>query len=74
MSRNPGYIVETKTGKAGRTFHNKELVNGKVPVYLATEFKEYDNKRGGILKVASKYSDQAVLCEQTTLRVLGMID
>lgn len=31
---NAGYLVEAKSGK-GRTYHNKELVNGKVQVFLA---------------------------------------
>ncbi len=30
----PGYLVETKSGKTGRTYHSKGLVNGKVPVYI----------------------------------------
>lgn len=35
MSRkNPGMIVETKTGKIGRTYNSKGLINGKVPVYI----------------------------------------
>lgn len=29
-----GYIVKTKSGKTGRTYHKLELVNGKVQVYL----------------------------------------
>ena len=35
--KNPGYLVETKNGKTGRTFHNKGLINGKVPVYIDGE-------------------------------------
>jgi hypothetical protein len=34
MSKNSGYLVETKTGKRGRTYHNKGMINGKIPVYL----------------------------------------
>lgn len=30
---NAGYLVEAKSGK-GRTYHNKELVNDKVQVFL----------------------------------------
>lgn len=29
-----GYIVETKKGLIGRTFHSDSLVNGKQPVYV----------------------------------------
>ena len=39
MSRNSGYLVETKSGKEGRTYHNKGLINGKVPVYIEGEEK-----------------------------------
>lgn len=30
----PGYLVEHKSGKVGRTIHSKGLINGKVPVYI----------------------------------------
>ena len=29
-----GYIVETKSGKIGRTYHDEALVNGKQPVHI----------------------------------------
>lgn len=29
-----GYLVTTKKGLQGRTFHSKGLINGKVPVYI----------------------------------------
>jgi len=29
-----GFKVKTYTGKVGRTYHNKEMVNGKMPVYI----------------------------------------
>jgi hypothetical protein len=29
-----GFKVKTYTGKTGRTYHNKELVSGKMPVYI----------------------------------------
>jgi len=32
---NSGYIVETKTGLIGRTFHRDEQVNGKQVVHTA---------------------------------------
>lgn len=31
----PGYLVETKTGLKGRTFHRDGLVNGKCVVHTA---------------------------------------
>lgn len=30
----PGYVVETKNGKIGRTYHRDELVNSKQVVYV----------------------------------------
>ena len=37
---NSGYLVITKTGLAGRTFHRDNLVNGKQPVYIRGGGKE----------------------------------
>ena len=34
MSKDSGYLVETKTGKKGRTYHKDKKVNGKLVVYL----------------------------------------
>lgn len=34
MKRGSGYIVETKDGKSGRTYHSEQLVNEKVQVFL----------------------------------------
>lgn len=72
--KKPGYLVKTKNGKIGRTFNSKGLVNGKVPVYLATQFKEYPNRDGSKLKVASEFSDNAILCDKDSLKVVGIID
>ena len=38
-SSSSGFLVETKSGKKGRTYHNKGLINGKVPVYVDGEEK-----------------------------------
>ena len=38
-----GYLVKTKSGKVGRTIHEKGLINGKVPVYLATQFQTVED-------------------------------
>lgn len=32
-NKNAGYIVETKTGKLGRTYHKDDLKYGKLLVY-----------------------------------------
>lgn len=60
MPKASGYIVVTKTGKVGRTFHYKGEVGGKTPVYLETE--------------PLTYSDKAILCETQSLQVIGYID
>lgn len=60
MNKNSGYIVETKSGKIGRTFHNKGFVNNKQPVYLEIS--------------KDKYSETALLCEPSTLKIIGFID
>ena len=60
MSGNSGYLVITKKGLRGRTYHSKGLINSKVPVYL--EESKF------------KYSDKAILCYSETLKVIGFID
>jgi len=40
MSRDAGYLVKTKTGKEGRTYHRDGRVNDKVVVYVEIEGKE----------------------------------
>lgn len=55
-----GYIVETKSGKKGRTYHAKGLINEKVPVY--PEIKDHE------------YSDKAILCDPKTIKIIGFID
>lgn len=64
-----GYIVETKAGKLGRTIHEKGIVNGKIPVYLATTIHEDEN-----VKIPLIFSKQAILCDPTTLKHIGFID
>jgi hypothetical protein len=29
-----GYLIKTRSGKTGRTYHSQDLVRGKVQVYL----------------------------------------
>ena len=40
MSKNSGYLVETKSGKQGRTYHRDGLVNKKTVVYITENGKE----------------------------------
>lgn len=58
--KDSGYIVETKSGKIGRTYHSKGLINKKKPVYL--EISKF------------KYSKTAILCIPESLKVIGFID
>lgn len=59
---NSGKIVEhLKTGKRGRTYNNKEMINGKVPVYFETEKRFV-------------FEDKAVLCSVENLKICGFID
>lgn len=36
---NSGYLVTTKTGLTGRTYHKDDLINGKQPVYVEKDGK-----------------------------------
>jgi len=40
MSRDAGYLVKTKTGKEGRTYHREGLVNEKMVVHVEVDGKE----------------------------------
>ena len=59
---NSGRIVEhLKSGKRGRTYNNKEMINGKIPVYFETE-KPF------------VFEEKAVLCSPENLKVCGFIN
>lgn len=60
MKPESGYLVETKSGNTGRTYNDKEMINGKVPVYL------YDEN--------GKPAEKAILCDPKTLKTIGFID
>jgi hypothetical protein len=34
LGKNPGYLVETKTGKQGKIYHREGLVNKKTVVHI----------------------------------------
>ena len=58
--RTSGYVVRhNKTNSVGRTFHNKKLIQGKIPVY-------YENGKG--------YEERAVLCSPENLTIIGFVD
>jgi hypothetical protein len=39
MSKNSGYLVRTKSGLEGRTYHREALVNGKTVVHINKDEK-----------------------------------
>lgn len=55
-----GYLVQTKTGVRGRTYYEKKLINGKIPVYK--EISKFN------------YSEKAILCDPDSLKIIGFID
>lgn len=65
-----GYLVETKDGKLGRTIHGKGIINGKVPVYIATKLSE--EKHG--IRMPLEFAEQAILCDPKGLKQIGFID
>lgn len=40
MSKNSGCLVETKTGKTGRTYYRESLVNKKLVVHIELNGKD----------------------------------
>jgi hypothetical protein len=58
MSKDSGYLVETKTGKEGRTYHREGLVNKKMVVHI----KNDDGK------------DLKMLCDPQTIKIIGFVD
>lgn len=58
MGKNSGYLVETKNGIKGRTYHREGLVNKKTVVHIETE--------NGV--------DMKMLCDPKTLKIIGFTD
>jgi hypothetical protein len=58
MSKKSGYLVETKTGKKGRTYHKEGLVNKKTVVHII-------NDDG---------TETKLLCDPKSLKIIGYID
>ena len=79
MGKNSGYLVKTKSGLAGRTYHSKGLINNKVPVYLVMcsicgGEGEHTSDCGATIGGFSMVSDRAILCEQDSLKMIGFVD
>jgi len=79
MGQNSGYLVKTQSGKQGRTYHNKGLINGKVPVYLVMCHicggeGEHTSDCGATIGGFSMQSDKPILCKPETLKIIGFVD
>lgn len=62
-SKNSGYIVRILAdNRKGRTYHSKEKVNGKIPVYLEETVGKFNFSQTGTLFTAEQ------------MKVIGMID
>jgi hypothetical protein len=68
---NPGHLVQTKSGKVGRTFNRDPEVDGKIPVYLAEDFTPKDIADGFEPKT---FNGPKLLCSPETLKIIGFID
>lgn len=64
-----GYLVRTKSGKLGKINSNYELINGKIPVYVADKT---EMKNG--FEFATSFAARATLCAANTLEHIGFID
>jgi hypothetical protein len=58
MSADSGYLVETKTGKQGRTYHRENKINGKIIVYVEGEAD----------------TTVKLLCNPETIKIIGYVD
>lgn len=58
MSKDSGYLVKTKTGKEGRTYHRERLVNKKMIVHI-------EGEAGTEIKL---------LCDPETIKIIGYVD
>lgn len=61
QKKRPGYLVITKDGKKGRTYHDVKEINGKMAVYLEIEGKSF------------QWQEKAILCDPLTLTQKGFI-
>lgn len=58
MSKDSGCLVETKTGKKGRTYYREGLINKKMIVHIKTEDKK----------------EVKMLCDPETVKIIGYVD
>jgi hypothetical protein len=67
--REPGCIVKLDDGRLGRTKNSNALINGKVPVYLATKTYTIRN-----MEVPVTYAENGILCDPEKVKSIGNID
>ena len=60
MNKDSGYLVETKTGKQGRTYHRERLLNGKLIVHIETDEENSQNLN--------------YLCDPQSVKIIGYVD
>jgi hypothetical protein len=61
MNKNSGRLVETNSGIRGRTYNHEKFVNNKVIVHVEIEVDDSDKPN-------------KMLCDPTTLKIIGYID
>ena len=69
MARKGRQIVEHKDGRLGVFYTNAKLVNGKVPVYIATKTHVSFG-----LKIPTEFSETNILCDPNELKFIGYLD
>ena len=66
MSKNAGYLVETKTGLKGKVFHKEEQINKKIVVHLIDENNN--------IIVDGNGKETKMLCDPKTIKTIGFVD
>lgn len=67
--RKSGHIVTVDDGRIGRTYHNKGLINGKVPVFLATKTESAHG-----VEFPVEFAETGTLFEPEKVKAIGFID
>lgn len=65
IKKNPATLVKTKTGRIGMVKSSMPLLNGRVPVYMATKFEDH---------TPVEFAVNGTLCNPETVEVIGFID
>ena len=68
--RKPGRLVQMKSGEMGRTFNDRDAIQGKIPVFKST--RTVPGPQGLLIPI--EFSKVGTLCDPAGLTVLGFID